>query len=56
MTVWNGSSVTYTDTSTTDIGNTSDITFTSAVVAGNVQISTIAASSGWTIKTLVTYI
>ena len=56
MTVWNGSSVSYTDTSTTDIGDTSDITFTSSAVTGNIQISTIAASSGWTIKTLVTYI
>jgi hypothetical protein len=56
MTVWNGSTVTYTDTSTTDIGNTSDISFISAAVTGNIQISTVAASSGWTIKTLVTYI
>lgn len=56
MTAWNGTNITYTDTSTTDIGDTSDITFISTTVTGNVQISTIAASSGWKIKALVTFI
>lgn len=56
MTVWNGTDITYTDTATTDIGDTSDITFISSIVTGNIQISTIAASTGWNIKGIVTYI
>ena len=56
MTVWNGTTTTYTDTSTTDIGDTSDITFSSAIVSGDIQINAVAASSGWTIKMLTTYI
>jgi hypothetical protein len=56
MTVWNGNTTTYTDTSTTDIGSTSDISFISTIVTGNIEIAATAASTGWTIKTLVTYI
>jgi hypothetical protein len=56
MTVWNGTTTTYTDTSTTDIGNTADITFTSTIVSSNIQIDAVAASSGWTIKMLTTFI
>lgn len=55
-TVWNGTTTVYTDTSTTDIGDTSDITFNSLIISGDIQINTIAASSGWTIKMLTTYI
>lgn len=55
-TVWNGTTVVSTETSTTDIGNTADITFTSAIVTGNIQINVVAATSGWTVKMLVTYI
>ena len=57
MTVWNDAlTPTYTDTSTPDIGNTSDITFSSTLVGGNVQINAGAASSGWTVKMLITYL
>ena len=56
MTAWNGTTTTYTDTATTDIGNTVDITFQSAIVTGDTQINAVAASSGWTVKMLVTYI
>lgn len=56
ITVWNGTNVTYYDNSTTDIGLTSDITFQSAIVSSQLQINAVAASSGWTIKMLVTYL
>ena len=57
MTVWNdGLGTVDTDFSTTDLGNTTDAVFTSAIVTGQIQISTVTATSGWTIKTLVTYI
>jgi hypothetical protein len=55
-TVWNGTTVTYTDISTTDIGATSDIVFSSAIITGNIQINAVAGTSGWTIKMLTTFI
>jgi hypothetical protein len=56
VTVWNGTTVTYYDNATTDIGNTSDITISSIIVGSNVQINATAASSGWAIKMLTTFI
>jgi hypothetical protein len=56
VTVWNGTTVNYYDNSTTDIGNTSDITFQSQIVTSQIQINAVAASSGWTVKMLITYL
>jgi hypothetical protein len=56
VTVWNGTTVTYYDNATTDIGNTSDITISSIIVGSNIQINATAASSGWAIKMLTTFI
>jgi hypothetical protein len=56
ITVWNGTTTTYTDTSTTDIGSTADITFGSIIVGGNIEIDAVATSSGWKIKMLTTFI
>lgn len=56
VTVWNGTNTTYFDNATTDIGNTSDITFQSLIVTSQIQINTVAVSSGWTVKMLVTYL
>jgi len=56
MTVWNNTSVTYTDTSVTDVGNTNDIVFTSTIVTGDIQINAIAATSGWVVKMIATFI
>ena len=56
VTVWNGTSTTYFDNATTDIGNTSDITFQSAIITSQIQINATAATSGWTVKMLVTYL
>ena len=56
VTVWNGTTTTYFDNATTDIGNTSDVIFQSAIVTSQIQINAIAASSGWTVKMLVTYL
>lgn len=55
VTSWNDGTITYYDNSTTDNGSTSDISFTSTVVAGNIQINAVAASSGWTVKMLATF-
>jgi hypothetical protein len=56
ITVWNGTTTSYTDISTVDIGSTSDITFVSSIVSNNIQINATALTSGWTIKMLVTYL
>ena len=56
ITVWNGTNVTYYDNSTTDIGDTSTITFQSSIVTSQIQINAVAGSSGWSLKMLVTYL
>jgi len=54
--VWNAGSAQYTDVSTFDIGNTSQATFSVAIVSSQVQFNVVTANSGWTIKSIVTYI
>ena len=57
MTNWNDSlPVEYTDVSTKDIGDTSDIVFSSAIVLSDIQVNATAATSGWKIKTLATFL
>jgi hypothetical protein len=56
VTAWNGTTTSYYDNSTVDIGNTTDVTFQSSVVTSQIQINAVAATSGWTIKMLVTYL
>ena len=56
VTVWNGTNVTYYDNSTTDIGTTTDITFESQIVTSQLQLNAVAATSGWTVKMIVTYL
>jgi len=57
MTVWNGTTVNFTDVATTDIGSTANLTLQSSLSGGNIRIDAVAASSGpWTIKMLVTYL
>jgi hypothetical protein len=54
--VWNAGSTQYTDVSTFDIGNTSQATFSVAIVSSQVQFNVVTATSGWAIKSIVTYI
>jgi hypothetical protein len=56
MTVWNGNTIVSTDISTADIGNTSDLTFSASLAAGQINTSTVAGTSGWNVKMLITYI
>jgi hypothetical protein len=51
--VWNGSAIQYMDNSTTDIGNTALVAFTASLSAGNVLLTTVLPTAGWTVKTLV---
>ena len=53
MVVWNGSSLAYTDNSTTDIGTTGNVALTASLSTGNVVLSTVLPTNGWTIKSLI---
>lgn len=53
---WNGTNVVYYDNSTTDIGLTSDVTFSSEIITSQLQINAVTLSSGWTVKMLATFI
>jgi hypothetical protein len=56
-TVWNGTTVEFTDTSTVDVGGpTTPITFNSTIVGSNIQIDAVSTQSGWTVKMLITFI
>jgi hypothetical protein len=56
VTSWNGTTTSYYDNSTVDIGDTTDIVFQSSIVTSQIRIDAVAASSGWTVKMLVTYL
>lgn len=56
VTSWNDGVTSYYDNATVDIGNTSDIVFSSAIVTSQLQINAVAASSAWTVKMLATFI
>jgi hypothetical protein len=56
VTVWNGTDIVSYDNSTTDIGTTTDINFQSQIVTSQLQLNAAAASSGWTVKMIVTYL
>jgi hypothetical protein len=56
ISVLNDTNVRYSDSSTTDIGDTTDIVFSSSVVGNDLQINATAGSSGWTIRMLTTYL
>ena len=56
MVVWNGSSIQYTDASTLDIGSTSGVALTASLNNGNVLLTTVLPTSGWTIKTNINFL
>ena len=55
MTVWNGTATTYTDISTTDIGNTSAVTSSTIIVGGDIEFNIYTGTSGWKLKSIATY-
>ena len=54
--VWNEAVSQYTDFSTLDVGSTTAVTASAAIVAGDVQFNIQTNTSGWTIKSLATFI
>jgi hypothetical protein len=55
MAVWNAASVQFTDNSTLDIGSTTPVTCSVSVVGTDVQFNVQTNTSGWTIKSVATY-
>jgi hypothetical protein len=55
MAVWEAgtTNVEFTDTSTNDLGNTTDITFTVDLVSATARLKATAASNDWYVKTAV---
>ena len=53
MSIWSGTSVNFTETSTTDFGNTSGLTFNMIVSSGNAILRTSGTTGNWTVKTIV---
>jgi len=51
MSIWSGSTATYTEVTTTDIGNTSTASFAVSVVGSNVQLN-FTAPGTWTVRTI----
>ena len=56
MSVWNGTTVEFTDTSTADIGTTTPVTSSVAIVAGDILFNMQTNTSGWRIKSIGTFI
>ena len=52
MSVWNGGSVEYTDTSTSDIGNTDQVTMSVDLSGANVRLKS-TTTDAWTVKSLI---
>ena len=53
MAIWSGSSVNFTETTTTDFGSTSAINFTVIVSGSNMVLTGSSATGSWTIKTII---
>jgi len=52
FTVWNGNNVEYAETSTNDIGNTSNLLLSASVSAGAIRLQGTSLSGSWSVKTL----
>ena len=52
MAVWDGSNINFTEVTTVDLGNTTDVILLAQINSGNVELIADALSSPWTVKTL----
>ena len=53
MASWSGSSAVYTDYSTTDIGNTSGVSFAAFISGSNLVVTGSTTTPNWKIKTII---
>ncbi len=55
MSVWNGTTVAFTDNSTTDIGSTTPVTASVVISGANVRLNVQTNTSGWKVKSIATF-
>ena len=54
MAVWNSNDgVEFTDTSTNDLGNTTDVVFSVDALSGNARLKATVSSDNWIIKSAI---
>lgn len=53
MAIQSGSSVNFTETTTTDLGNTTSVSFTVVVTGSNMALTGSSTTGSWTIKTII---
>ena len=53
MAMWSGSSVNYTETTTTDFGTTADLSFRVLISGSNMALTGSSTNTGWSIKTII---
>jgi hypothetical protein len=54
--VWNGTSIKYSDNSTTDVGSTLGVNLTASLSGNNILVTTVLPSNNWTVKTSVNFL
>jgi hypothetical protein len=52
MVVWDGSNIQFTEVTTIDLGNTSDVSLSLDINNGNVRFLATSISTGWVVKSL----
>jgi len=52
MAVWDGSNINFTEVTTVDLGNTTDVILLVQINTGNVELIADSVSQPWTVKTL----
>lgn len=55
-TIWNGSSIVFSETTTNDIGNTSGVTFTASLSGNTIAVTAGTTSANWNIKLTSAYL
>jgi hypothetical protein len=53
MSIWSGTTANFTETSTNDIGDTSQLTFSVDVVGSDAVLSTSATTNNWVVKVII---
>jgi hypothetical protein len=56
MTIWTGSAISFSETTTNDIGNTSGVTFTASLSGNTIAVTAGTTSANWNIKLTSAYL
>jgi hypothetical protein len=56
MAVWSGSAITFSETTTNDIGSTAGLTFTASLSGNTTVLTAGSTTANWNIKLISTYL